>query len=444
MRISTWASALSLCAAVALAGGLAAQQKAAPKKAMTAAGGGEWPQFHGPNRDNVSTEKGTLHEWPQGGPALAWKSSGLGVGLSSVSIAGGRIFTMGDRGAEQFVIALSLSDGKQLWATKVGPAHHDEYGGPRGTPTVDGDLLYAVGTSGDLVCLETATGRERWRKNFERDYGGRMSTQWMFAESPLVDGNKLVFTPGGSSAGIVAVDKKTGADVWRAAIPNIGSAGRDGAGYASIVISNGGGVKQYVQLMGRGVVGVRADDGKFLWGYNRVANTVANIPTPVIKGDYVFTSTGYQIGAALLKLARSGDGVSATEVYFLDSRTFQNHHGGMVLVGDHIYAGHGHNRGFPICIEFMTGKVAWGGDIRNGGSGSAAVLYADGNLYFRYQNGTMKLIEATPAGYREKGSFEIPGANLSWPHPVVAGGKLYLREQDNLYVYDVRAQRAGM
>jgi outer membrane protein assembly factor BamB len=191
--------------------------------------------------------------------------------------------------------------------------------------------------------------------------------------------------------------------------------------------------------MGRGLVGVRSSDGKLLWSYNRVANNVANISTPLVKGDFVFASTGYQTGSALVKLSKSGDGVSAQEVYFLDGRTFQNHHGGMVLVGDHVYGGHGQSKGFPIAIELATGKVAWGGDIRNPGSGSAAVTYADGHLYFRYQDGVMVLIEATPDGYKEKGSFEIPDVdNPSWSHPVVLDGRLYLREQDTLNVYDVK------
>jgi outer membrane protein assembly factor BamB len=194
-----------------------------------------------------------------------------------------------------------------------------------------------------------------------------------------------------------------------------------------------------VQLGGRGLLGVRASDGKLLWSYNRVANDVANIPTPIVKDDLVFASTGYQAGSVLLRLAASAGGVEAREVYFLEARTLQNHHGGLVLVGDHVYGGHGHNRGFPIAVELATGKVAWGGDIRNAGSGSAAVTYADGHLYFRYQNGVVILIEATPQAYREKGSFTIPEVSQpSWPHPVVAGGRLYLREQDALYVYDVR------
>jgi len=411
---------------------------ASSRPQSTHAGIGDWPQWRGPARNGISPDTGLLKAWGTNGPALAWKASGVGGGFSSLAITGGKIVTLGDRGEEQFVTALNQADGKQSWTAKIGPAWHDEFGGPRGTPTVDGDMVYAIGTEGDLVALELATGKERWRKNLPRDFGGKMMSQWKFSEPPLVDGNKLLFTPGGKNAGIVAVDKKTGAEIWRSAIPDLGGKGSDGAAYSGIVISEAAGVRQYIQLMGRGLVGVRASDGKFMWGYNRIANDVANIPTAVVRGDYVFTSTGYQTGAALLKLSKAGEGVKAEEVYFLDSRVFQNHHGGFVLIGDYIYAGHGHNRGFPICIEFMTGKVVWGGDIRNGGSGSAAVTFADGNLYFRYQNGTMKLIEATPAGYKEKGSFEIPGANLSWSHPVVIGGKLYLREQDNLYVYNVK------
>jgi outer membrane protein assembly factor BamB len=402
------------------------------------AAGPEWPQWRGPARNAISPDSGLLRKWGEHGPALSWRVSGVGAGFSSLAIAGGKIFTMGDRGNEQFVTALNQADGKLLWTTKIGPAWHDEFGGPRGTPTVDGELLYVVGTEGDLVCLETATGKERWRKSLPGEFGGRMMSIWKFAESPLVDGPKVVVTPGGRNAGMVALDKKTGREVWRAVIPETGPKGKDGAAYASMVISEGAGVRQYVQLMGRGLVGVRASDGKVLWSYNRVANEVANIPTAVVRGDYVFTSSGYNTGAALLKLSKSGDAVKAEEVYWLEPRVFQNHHGGFVLVGEHLYGGHGHNKGFPICIEFATGKVVWGGDIRNGGAGSAAVAFADGNLYFRYQNGTMKLIEATPAGYREHGSFEIPGANLSWSHPVILGGKLYLREQDNLYAYAVK------
>jgi outer membrane protein assembly factor BamB len=402
----------------------------------------DWPGWRGNNRDGQSAETGLLGEWPAAGPPLAWKAAGLGGGLSSVAVVGDRIYTLGDKDGSQQVLALSRKDGSLVWSAKVGPVWKDEYGGPRGTPTVDGELLYALGSEGDLVCLETATGKERWRKNLEKDYSGRVMTIWKWSESPLVDGEKLVFTPGGPWAAMVAVDKKTGKTLWQTEeLPFLGPLGRDGAGYSSIVISNGGGVKHYVQLMGRGLVGVRASDGKFLWGYNKVANNVANISTPIVKDNHIFASTGYGTGTALLELVKDGaDGVKANELYFLPATTFQNHHGGMVLVGNHVYAGHGHNKGFPICVDFATGKVAWGGDIRNAGTGSAAVMYADGRIYYRYQNGVVVLVEATPAGYKEKGSFTIPNVkDPSWPHLVVADGTLFVREQDTLYAYDVRA-----
>ena len=410
-------------------------------------GAADWPGWRGANRDGQSAETGLLGEWPAAGPRLAWKASGLGGGLSSVAVVGDRIYTLGDKDGSQQLLALSRKDGALVWAAKVGAVWKDEFGGPRTTPTVDGDSVYALGSDGDLVAVDIGTGKERWRKNLEKDYGGRVMTVWKWSESPLVDGDRLVFTPGGPWAALVAVDKKTGKDIWQSEVPHLGDKGRDGAGYSSIVVSNGAGVKQYVQLMGRGLVGVRASDGKLLWSYNKVANNVANISTPIVRGNYVFASTGYQTGSVLLELQKAGEGVSAKELYFLDSNTFQNHHGGMVLVGDHVYAGHGHNKGFPICVDFITGKVTWGGDIRNAGTGSAAVMYADGRLYFRYQNGVVVLVEATPAGYRERGTFTIPDVkNPSWPHLVVADGTLFVREQDTLYAYDVKApaaKRAG-
>jgi outer membrane protein assembly factor BamB len=400
----------------------------------------DWPGWRGPNRDGRSPETGLLQEWPAVGPRLLWRAQGIGAGLSSVAVVGDRIYTMGDKDGAQHVFALDKGDGRIAWSARVGRPWDDEYAGPRGTPTVDGDLVYAIGTEGDLVCLEAKGGKERWRKSLPRDFGGAMMSMWKFSESPLVDGDRLVFTPGSRDAALVAVDKKTGQTIWKAAVPDLGPNGKEGAAYAGIVISSGAGVKQYVQLMGKGLVGIRASDGRFLWGYNRIANGVANIPTPLVRGDHVFTSTGYQTGAALLHLVAEGEGVAAREVYFLPASTFQNHHGGAVLVGDHVYAGHGHNKGFPISLDFLTGKVAWGGDIRNAGTGSAAVLYADNRLYFRYQNGVVLLLEAKPTGYSEKGSFTIPEvSHPSWPHLVVADGRLYVREQDSLYVYDVRS-----
>lgn len=404
----------------------------------------DWPSWRGPSRDGISSDTGLLKQWPDSGPPLAWKSSGLGTGFSSLAIAGGRIFTLGDREGAQHLIAASATDGKVLWTGKVGPTFDDaQFPGPRSTPTVDGDRVYALGTDSDLVAFEAATGKEVWRKNLERDFGGAMMSRWQWSESPLVDGDRLIVTPGSYDALVVALDKKTGKEIWRTKTsPLTGPKGKDGAGYSSVVISNGGGVKQYIQLFGRGLASVRASDGKLLWTYNKVANETANIPTPIVRGDYVFASTGYRTGSALLKLVKEGDGVAAQEVYFLEGNVLQNHHGGLVLVGDHVYGGHGHNRGYPICVELSSGKIAWGGEgsgVTSPGEGSAAVTAADGHLYFRYQNGKMALIEATPSGFKLKGTFMIPEVHrYSWSHPVVHAGKLFLREQDNLFVYDLK------
>jgi outer membrane protein assembly factor BamB len=402
----------------------------------------DWPRWRGPNIDAVCQEKGLLKEWPESGPPLAWKVNGVGVGYSTVSVVGGKVFTMGDLpgdgGTQQFVIALNEADGGQLWTAKVGPPHGD---GSRCTPTVDDGLVYAVGTEGDLVCVEAATGKEVWRKSLVQDFGGKMMSGWKFSESPLIDGDKLVCTPGGREAVMVALNRKTGDLLWKCAVPTDVRL-RDGAGYASIVPTEVGGVRQYVTLLGGGLIGVNAKDGTFLWAYPRIANGTANIPTSVVSGEYVFCSTGYQTGAALLKLVATGadGGIKAEEVYFLDKDTFQNHHGGFVRLGDHLYGGHGHNAGAPTCLEMKTGKIVW--QQQQPGGGSAAVLFADGNLIVRYQDGVVVLIEATPDGYKPHGQFTPPkergtGGN-AWAHPVIANGKLYLRHRDVLFCYDVQ------
>jgi outer membrane protein assembly factor BamB len=360
----------------------------------------------------------------------------LGVGFSTPSISDGRIFAMGNIDQDECVLALDDNhDGKSLWTTPIGKVRSNggDEPGPRCTPTVNGDLVFALGMNGDLVCLETATGKERWHKDLVKDFGGKMMSIWAYSESPLVDGDRVICTPGGARATMVALNKRTGDVLWQAKVP-----GGDGAGYASIVIANVGGIKQYVQLMQKGLVGIEADTGKFLWRYNRVANRVANIDTPIVQGDLIFSSTSYNAGSALIHLKRVDDGIKVEEVYFLPGNVFQNHHGGVVLVNGYIYGGHGQNNGAPTCINFKTGEVAWKKD-HGPGTGSAAVLYADGELYFRYQNGVMALIDATPEGYRERSHFTLPdqSGQPSWPHPVISHGRLYIRDQDTLLCFDV-------
>ncbi len=403
----------------------------------------DWPQWQGPNRDNICTETGLLKQWPSGGPKLLWEITGLGPGYATVAVKNGKLYTMGDRqvGGEkaQCVYVYDLNTRKELWTAKVGKPHGD--GGPRCTPTVDDGFVYAIGTEGNVACVAADSGKVIWTRNLLTDLGGAANPGWQFSESPLIDGDRLLCTPGGHKAVLAALNKKTGQTIWTCSMPDIGDNGKDEAGYSSIRISHGAGVKQYVQLTNEGLVGVSAD-GKFLWGYNRIANGVANIPTPVIDGDYIFTSTAYGTGSALLKLARDGRGVKAEEVYWLDAGKFQNHHGGFLKAGDCVYGGHNHNKGEPTCIEMKTGKILWQAD--QPGRGSGCVLYADGCLYFLYENGVAALVEATPEKYNLKGTFKLPkrpGADgPAWAHPVISDGKLYLRWADVLFCYDVKAQ----
>jgi outer membrane protein assembly factor BamB len=384
----------------------------------------DWPQWRGVNRDAISHEKGLLQEWPKAGPKQAWKATGLGKAYSSVAVANGRIFTMGDlEGPEkgEAVIALQASGGKKIWSAKVGEPWSD--GGPRCTPTVDGDRVYGLSPHGDLVCFTTAAGKELWRKDLQKDFGGHMMSGWGYSESPLVDGDKLICTPGGKEATLIALDKKTGKVIWKCQVP-----GGDGAAYSSIIAADIDGQRQYVQFLGKGVVGVAAKDGKFLWRYDRPANGTANCATPIVHDHFVFASSDYGTGGALAKIAK---GSKAEIVY--DTKSMKNHHGGMVLVDGYLY---GANSGSLACLDFETGKVMW----EEGKAGKGSIAYGDGMLYYRGEGGKMLLVEANPKKYVERGRFDQPDRKgaPAWPHPSLANGKLYLRDQDVLLCFDIK------
>ena len=416
----------------------------------------DWPQWQGPDRNAISKEKGLLKEWPKGGPPLAWKATGLGGGDSAPSVAGGKLFGMSNRGADEVVWALSEADGKEQWATPLGPAVRQQMPqsreGPGCTPTVDGERLYALTMGGDLACLEVKGGKEVWRVSLTKDYGGAVPT-WSYRESPLVDGDKVVCTPGGPDAGLVALDKLTGKTVWKSKLPEAGGGGGaggkkgrfgggSGAAYASPIAVDFGGQRQYVQLTAKALVGVAAADGKVLWTYNRPANGAAiNCTTPIYHDGHVFASSAYGAGGGLVKLVKDGDGVKAEEVYF--TREMQNHHGGLVLVDGALYGAAGGNEGGALaCLDFKTGKVLW--DEREGGRRvrKGSVAFADGRLYYRTEEGPVVLIEPSPKEYVERGRFEQPDRSRSpaWAHPVVANGKLYIRDQDLLLCYDIKAK----
>jgi outer membrane protein assembly factor BamB len=397
----------------------------------------DWPQWQGPNRNALSKEKGLLQEWPKDGPPLAWKVKGLGGGDSAPSVAAGKLFGMGARGGDEVVWCLSEADGKELWWAKVGPAVQQRMPqskeGPGCTPTVDGERLYALGMGGELVCLQVKDGKELWRVSFTKDFGGRVP-QWSYRESPLVDGDKLICTPGGADAMIVALDKATGKTVWKSTV-----AGGRGAAYSSAIAIDSAGQRQYVQLTQGTLVGVAAADGKFLWKYDRPANRSGiNCSTPVYHDGQVFASSAYGAGGGLVRLSKDGDnGVKAEEVY--STRSMENHHGGLILHDGFLYGAHGGNGGGNIvCLDFKTGKKLW--DERSVQKGSVA--FADGRLYYRTESGAVVLIEPSAKEYVERGRFTQPDRSRSpaWAHPVVANGKLYIRDQGVLLCYDVKAK----
>lgn len=391
---------------------------------LTHANTPQWPQWRGPNRDGVSTETGLLSSWPGDGPKVLWTASNLGSGYGSMAIADGRIYLQGSRNRESVVWCLDLNGGKAIWHAPLGPAMDQDRGpGPRGTPTVDGDRIYVLSENGTLACVRAKDAHLAWHKNILRDFGGR-NPKWLLSESPLVDGEKLVFCPGGSGTGMVAVDKMSGRDVWTAKELS------DTAGYSSIVAADIDGVRTYMTLTANAGVGVRASDGKLMWRYERVANRVANCTTPIYSQNKVFYTSAYDTGCALLNLKAQDGAVRADEAYF--SRDMMNHHGGVVLVNGYLY---GFSNAILTCMEFATGKVAW----RNRSVGKGALTYADGKLFLLGEGSVAGLAKASPDGYEELGRFNIPDSGLpSWAHPVVCGGKLYIRNQGTLTCYDVR------
>ena len=380
---------------------------------------GNWPQWRGPNRDGISKETGLLKQWPTEGPRLLWKAAGAGRGYSSMAISNGRLFTMGLRGDREFVISFDVATGKEVWATPHGTAYRDSRGdGPRGTPTVDGNNLYALGGNGDLSSLDAKTGRIIWTINVLTKFGGE-NTNWGISESPLVIDDKLLINAGGPGASIVALNKKDGSLIWKSQ--------SDKAGYSSAMPLVIGNTTQVVFFTHQRAVGLDLKDGKLLWEYARPANDVANVATPVVRGNRIFISSDYGTGAGLVEIKADG---KAQEVYF--TKEMRNHHSSSILIGDYLY---GFSSGILTAMRFDTGEVAW----RDRSVGKGSLVYADGNLYALSENGVVGLIEATPVAYREKGRFRIQQDSLpTWTHPIIAGGRLYLRDQDTIYAYDVR------
>lgn len=416
--------------------------------ASAPAAAADWPQWRGPNRDGVSPETGLLKTWPKQGPPLAWIFDKAGLGYSAPAVVGPRVYVPGSRQDVEYVLALDATTGKELWQARIGPTHDfkgNSWGdGPRTTPAVHGDLLYALGSQGELVCVRTGDGKEIWRKNLLSELGGDIDAigggppklAWGYSSSPLVDGNQLICVPGGARGLLAALDRRTGAVLWQSAEV------AEPATYSSPVVMEVGGVRQYVQVTADGMVGIAARDGKLLWRYRRDTRYPdVVIPTPLVRGDLVYSSVGYGGACTLLRVKAEGNTFQAEVVY--SNNKLANHHGGVVLLGDHVYGFHEKNRW--VCQELKTGKVASDRRVQTAGS----VASAEGHLILLSEEGTVLLVEATPKAYREKGRFNLPRESSSrrpngrvWTHPVVAGGRLYLRDQELLFVYDLRAGAA--
>ena len=389
---------------------------------------GSWPQWRGPNRDNISLEKGLLKEWPEGGPPPSWRVDGIGEGIAAVSIAGGQVYTLGYLEEGEFVTALDQQIGKRLWMTRIGPKVNENplmrWLGQR-SPTVDRDRLYAVTTGGRLVCLHTRNGRELWSKDYPNDFGSKRPS-WGICDYPLVDGDNLICTPGSEQASIVALDKRTGKEIWRTVVPDAGR-----TAYTAMVVAEAGGVRQYVTFLDRALVGLNASDGRLLWTYDKVANRTANSNTPLVLGDRLLAGSGYGTGLALLKLTAQDKSVEANEVYFqrVGVNTFQD---SSLVVGDHLFVGE--NLGVT-CLDWKTGQRIWTARSRNG-----EFTYAEDRLYLRDGAGQVSLAEVSSKAYAAKGSFLIPDAvkTRGATSPVIAGGRLYLRDDNKLLCYDIR------
>jgi len=386
----------------------------------------DWPQWQGPDRTGVSKETGLLPEWPAAGPPLVWSISGLGAGYGSLAIKNDRIYVQALSASGSVVSSLNRADGKTVWTTLIGRGLQDSRGpGPRGTPTLDGDRLYVLTENGDLACLTASNGSRLWQRNILADFRGRQIS-WLISESPLIDGNNVIVTPGGPRAGIVALDKMSGKTVWASQELS------DEAGYASPIAGDVQGVRVIMTLTASAGVGVRASDGRLMWRHESVANGTANVATPIFFDNKVFYSSDYGTGGALLGLTAQAGEVKAQQIYF--TREMQNHHGGVVLVDGYLY---GFHNSILTCLEFATGKMMW----RDRSVGKGTVVYADGKLYLQSENNVVGLAEASPAGYKEKGRFRTLDQGLpSWAHPVVSGGRLYIRDQGTLSVYNIKGR----
>ena len=389
----------------------------------------DWSQWRGEQRDGKSSEKGLLAKWPEGGPKLLRQSKNLGSGYSTPSVVDETLFVIANQGNEkEEVLALSTASGAKLWSAaigKVGANQGPQYPGTRATPTVSGDSVYALGSDGDLVCLDTKSGQKKWGKNLRSDFGG-VAGMWAYTESPLIDGDVLICSPGGSTATVVALQKSTGTTIWKSAMSE-----GDAASYSSPIITNISGVKQYVLFLGKGVVGLKADSGELLWRYTKTSDAQANIATPVVKDNFVYSAAS-RVGGGLVQVSAAKS--EPKEIYF--AKSLPAGMGGSILIDGNLYGSIGATMS---CVDYLTGTIKW----QDRGIGSSSVCFADGKLYLHSDKNELAMIEASPEGYKSLGTCIPPGTTdhgsaKAWTHPVISNGRLYIRDQGDIWCYDIR------
>jgi outer membrane protein assembly factor BamB len=389
---------------------------------------GEWPCFHGSDRTNLSAETGLLKAWNEKGPALLFTISGLGEGYSSTAISGGVIYTAGSMGNQSFLYAFDLN-GRLIWKKANGPAWSvtvswaSSYNGPRSTPTIDNGVVYHLSEAGRLSAFRAKTGEVIWSRDLPKDFNAKMP-MYGYAESVLIDGDNLYVRTGGTNGYQACLNKITGKTIWTSGdIPG-------GYGYNSMILNDFGGFRQIIGATNTCYYSLDTKTGKLLWKTDFINQYEINCSDAIVFNDYVFLTSGEGKGSMLIRLKKAGTGITTEKVW--ETGLMDNYHGGVILYNGYLYGSGSQARDW-YCLDFLTGKQMW----KTNGSGS--LTYADGMVYLYDEKGSMKLVKASPEKFEKTGEFRVPegGAGPYWAHPVVCGGRLYLRHADKIFVYDI-------
>jgi len=384
------------------------------------------------NRTGISAETGLMKSWPEKGVALLWSCTDLAKGNSSVSFGNSSIYTTGNKGNDDILFALDMK-GKVLWQTVFGRSWTQSYPESRATPTVEGNRVYCTSGYGDLACIDGTTGKIIWSYKASEIHKGTYGS-WGIAESMIIDGNKVYFSPGGPQTMTIALDKTTGKLIWKSA--SLG----DKPGYVSPILVNYAGRKMLINVSLRHVFGVDVSNGEILW---KVAHPkqddgdLIKCVTPLFKDGRVYVTGGYNTGGMMVEIAK--DGKSAKTVW--TDEVLDVHHGGVVLVNGYIYGANwiSNGNGNWCCIDWNTGKKMWEERWNNKGS----IIAADGMLYiYDEKSGNVGLVKLNPLKFDLVSSFKVTlgSAGPYWAHPVIKDGILYLRHTNALMAYDIKAR----